>query len=147
MSDSLEDVYRDLGNMTRDEILGLMGKLLDDITPSLEKYGDDVKSVFTGYLFTIVGADGKVRQEEFEVIKPVIDAVFDVDSTLADAEELVIGNGFTDEGVRGHFRNIFGQFKRDDSEFANRMILLALCIAVVDGEISEREKAFIGSLL
>ena len=144
---SLKDIYKSLEKMNTNEILAMIHSNAHYILPELKKLGDDNVHIFAVLVYAIAGADGKVRPEEFLIIKPLMDATFGIDCTIEDAEDLVLRSGLLDKDIRGNFRNIIAQIGNIDSELAYRMVLVAMCVAAIDGDISRREKAFIESLI
>ena len=142
---SLKDIYKDLENRSTEDILAMIISNANYIMPELKKFGDDDVHIFTVLVYAIAGADGKVRPEEFLVIKPLMDATFGFDSSIKDAEELVLKSGLLDKDVRSSFKNIIARISSVNPELAYRMIMVTMCVAAIDGDISRKEKAFIES--
>ena len=140
------DVYKALEKMNPEEVLDLIDAKVTDVLPTLLKYDPEITHIFAGYIFTIVGADGKVRPEEYVAIKPLVDAIFNIDSDINDIKELIMKNGFDDKDMRVMFVDILNTLGRADPDIKAGMIMLAIYISALDGDISRRERAFIESL-
>lgn len=143
----LRDIYKDLEKKSTGEIMALINTALSEILPELKKYDADIAKLFAGYVFTVVAADGKIRDEEMIIVKPIIDAIWGISSTKADAKEIILKNGFKDKDMREGFRGVLDAIGRNNPDLRIRMILLAMYISAIDGDISRKEKAFIESLI
>ena len=131
--------------MDIDDILAMITSNTQYILPELKKLGDDYLQIFAVLIYAIAGADGKIRPEEFLIIKPLMDATFGIDCTIKDAEDFVLKSGLIDKDVRQNFKSIIGRIGAVNPELAYRMVLVAMCVAAIDGDISRKEKAFIES--
>lgn len=143
---ALKDLYKDLEKKTPNEIYGLINICMHDIITDLKKYDTDMSKLFAGFIFTIVGSDGKVRPEEFNVIKPIMDALFNMNAGMDDAKELILKYGFKENEAKKVTSDFLNAIGKSNPDLKMKMLTLAIYICAVDGDVSRKERAFIESL-
>ena len=98
-------------------------------------------------MMTAISADGAMNRKEYQYVSPAIEALFGEEVTFegmqAEAEEGV--KILEDSGsVVGFLDDIAEQTSND---VRDDIIQLTILISAVDGEISEKEKDWIGKLM
>ncbi len=116
----LRDLYRELEGMEEYDILREIRLCTADILPMMRN--DEIQEYrrfFACYLFTIVSADEDIAEQEFSLIKPLIDGILHMDCTLNDARVLLLGeDGFAEKSVRRHFSESVRRIRSFDSVLA-----------------------------
>ena len=143
----LKDLYKELERKSPNEIMGLINGTLREILEELKNYDPKLGQLFLGFIFTVVGADGKVREEEFYIVKPIMDALFNMNSTMADAKDLILKYGFKDKEAKALSSELLDAIGKRNPDLKIKMLALAIYICAIDGDISRKEKAFIDSLI
>ncbi len=142
----LKGIYQDLKGKSTEEIEEIIADNERFIVFRLSKFGEKALHLYAGLAYAMIGADFKVRPEEFCIVKPIMDAVFNIDSTIEIAEEMILKNGFTEKELRESMREALVGIGGTDPELRDRIVLVLICIAAIDGDICRRERAFIESL-
>ncbi len=144
----LRQMYRDVESWSRDELMSSISFTTRRITDSMKEKGvSKPLSMFAGYIFTIVCADKKLTEEEFLVVKPLIDALHGTNCTFAEAKSYLLkGDSYNDRDLRKQVADYVKQMYIEDQKYALDLIALAVYVSALDGDISRRERAFIESL-
>lgn len=117
---------------------------LTDITQD----GVDAISIFTDFLMCAVAADGRLTEEEFGLIKPVLDILYGGDVGFGDAQKIFHDAGLHKpediKNVMDLMIDIIGQVS---PQLKDDIVLLCMMVCAVDGKISDDEREWISELI
>lgn len=102
---------------------------------------------FMGLVLGAVISDGKIVKSEFDLIKPLIEKATGRTVTAEQATEYMKSSGEERKDLGEATATLAAAFGSISRELQKDIVLLCLLICSVDGEISQREKEWLGKLL
>lgn len=134
------DLYNDIvAEKSAQVIDGLVG---------LTENGIDGLTIYADFIMCAVAADGKLTEEEYVFLKPILDALLEKDTTFGDAQKIFYDSGLHEpkdyKKSMDLMVDIIGTLSpglKDD------IVLLCLMVCAVDGEVSDEEKKWIRQLI
>jgi uncharacterized pyridoxamine 5'-phosphate oxidase family protein len=131
--------YRQLFNEVSEHVLDQLASLKIDDKNGITAYMQ--------FILASVSADGNLSEGEFELLKPIFDAMAEKDVSYEEGRELfnMIGLNKPDayQNIVNTMVDIIGIAKED---LKDEIILLCLLVCAIDGKVSEKEKAWIRQL-
>lgn len=128
----------------------MFNKLSVDVINDMEKItldsGDALES-YLQFILSTVAADGKLSEEEFDLLKPIFDMITERDTSYQEGVAIFKNMGLDSPDA---YRNIIdtmvdiiglvSEKTKDD------IIMLCLLVCAIDGEITQKEKEWIAQL-
>ncbi len=134
------DLYNDiLAEKSANVIQGLAG-LTDD--------GVDALTIYSDFILCAIAADGKLTEDEFQFLKPILDALLEKDATFGDAQKIFYDNGLHEsKDYKKSMDMMVDIIGTVSPELKDDIVLLCLMVCAVDGEVSDEEKNWIKQLI
>ncbi len=146
--DTLCEVLERMDPATFNTIIG--EKSVGIIAGLSEITGDslDALGIYSDFMLCAVAADGKLTEEEFVLIKPILDLVSGVDTTYKDADEAFHALGLDKpKEYKEAMDKMVDLIGLVSPELKNDIILVCMMACSVDGKISRKEKKWIARLI
>ena len=122
-----------------DVLVGLRGLTCD---------GLDAVAIYTDFVLCAVAADGKLSEEEFLLVKPVLDQIADADVSYDEAKAIFKAAGLDKpKEYKAAMDKTVDLLGLVSPELKDDIILVCMLICAVDGKISFREKRWIKKLI
>lgn len=120
------------------------------ILPALHNVTGNVgetAGLFASFLMASIYADGKIDEDEYTLMLPMLKLLFGSDFDYDAAKALA--RMFRPEGkeLKKAVRDIVGVLGKVDEDLKDDIILVCLLICAVDGKITLREKNYIKQLI
>ncbi len=148
MSD-LKTLLRQVEDMPTSAILKGIMDHTKPVLEGLESVGiDEPVKMYLTLVISMIAVDGKLAENEYQVLSPMVEAVIGRKMTYAEAKDFVFkGSSFNDKELRANITNVVNMvYNRDQRVFMEIMILL-IYISGVDGDICRRERKFLEQLM
>lgn len=146
-----DDICKELEQMDNASIVEMFNRKSVDVLAALIALSDDEKSGINAYLNFVlasVAADGVLSEKEFQLMKPLFDKSAGADVTYEDAvktfNELGLDKPEALQGIMDVMVDIIGLASED---IKADIVTLCLLVCAIDGEVSEKEKAWIKQLI
>lgn len=137
--------------LSYDEKKILLDTYTKKLLPVLAEISEDNQSaieIYTNFLVCAVAADGKLAEEEFQLLKPMFDSMLEKDSTYDEAKVVFKVAGLDDSAeykkVVDLMIDLFGLLS---DELKYDLINVCLIVCAIDGEVSADEKEWILNLV
>ena len=135
-----DDTYNDL--MTEKSMRVIPS--LVDITAD----GLDGVAIYTDFVLCSVAADGKLTEEEYLLIKPILDLTLEMDTGYGDAQKFFYDNGLgKPDGYKKSMDAIVDLLGLISPDLKDDIILVCMLVCAVDGELTKEERAWIQTLI
>ena len=120
------------------------------VLPALQaaaENGVDGSAIFFSFIMGAIAADGKLAEEEFAIICPLLKAFYNRDVTYEECKNVF--NQYKKEVkklpiVADQMVDILGLFSE---ELKNDIVMICLMICAIDGKVSYKEKKWIKQLI
>ncbi len=140
----LEQMDDDAYNQAFNE---LSVKVMNDLA-ELTETGDDAYSVYLQFILAAVAADGKLSEDEFNLLKPLFDKSAGHEVDYSEAIEMFDEMGLTDpEDIKGVADLMVDIIELASPEAKDDIVFLCLMVCAIDREVSDEEKAWIAQLI
>ncbi len=124
---------------TADVLIGLRGITCD---------GLDALAIYTDFILCSVAADGKLSEEEFLLVKPVLDLVAGADVSYEDAKAIFKAAGLDKpKEYKDAMDKTVDLLGLVSPQLKDDIILVCMLVCAVDGKISFKEKRWIKKLI
>ena len=124
---------------TADVLVGLKGITCD---------GLDALAIYTDFVLCAVAADGKLSEEEFQLVKPVLDLIAGADVSYEEAKAIFKAAGLDKpKEYKAAMDKTVDLLGLVSPQLKDDIILVCMLICAVDGKISFREKRWIKKLI
>lgn len=108
----------------------------------------DVFSAYLDFILAAIGADGKLSEEEFLLVKPFFDSITEKDTTYDEAVAIFHDSGVSDPSTYKNTVDLMVDLLGLVSEdLKDAIINLTLFVCAIDGEITDSEKDWILQLV
>lgn len=146
------DEYCDrLNALPKERKLEMIDELTSKILPALADLtedGKDAVSIYVDFILAAVAADGKLAQDEYEIIKPLFDSAAGKDTTYEEAVEIFKNSGLDQpENYKKTVDMMVDLIGLVSEGLKGDIVSLCLLICTIDGEISQSEKDWIIKLV
>ncbi len=146
--DMLCDVVEHLDAQTYNDLItektAAVLPALVDITAD----GMDGVAIYTDFVLCAVAADGKLTEEEYVLIKPILDLTLEMDVGYGDAQKFFYDNGLDKpEGYKATMDSVVDLLGLVSPELKDDIILVCMMVCAVDGKISEEEAEWLRQLI
>lgn len=112
-----------------------------------EDTGDCI-ALYCDFLLCSVAADGVLTEEEFRLVKPVLDRMLEIDTDFGEALDYFHETGLDNpEGYRNTMDGIADMLGEVSPKLKDDLVLLCMMVCAVDGEISDEERDWIRQLI
>lgn len=105
-------------------------------------------SIYADFILCAVAADGKLSEDEFLLLKPVMDIILQKDATYEDAKAIFYAAGLNKpkdyKKTTDLMVDIIGMVSQ---ELKDDIVLICLMVCAVDGKVSMKEKKWIKQLV
>ena len=142
----LNALFKKVEKMPKEELFMAVQESSMDIIPALQGVsGKNEESVmmYCVFLHAVLAADGRLADEEFATVAPLMSAVFgntfDYDACRAQVKKFADNKQIKAEMV--------DLINRLPEEIAKEMIFVAIAICAIDGKVSKPERDFIEDML
>lgn len=144
------ELCQDIENLKKDSYLAILKDYSDKVMPELRKLSADdfdCKQNFETFILACLYADGRLHEEEFSILSPLLYSFF------GDIKDYKTAKRFfkesKDEGKEikllvEEFVNCIGGLNQQLKE---DIVSVCLLICAVDGKVSAKEKKFIKQLI
>ncbi len=124
---------------TADVLVGLKGITCD---------GLDALAIYTDFVLCAVAADGKLSEEEFQLVKPVLDLIAGADVSYEEAKAIFKAAGLDKpKEYKAAMDKTVDLLGLVSPQLKDDIILVCMLICAVDGKISFKEKRWIKKLI
>lgn len=124
---------------TADVLVGLKGITCD---------GLDALAIYTDFVLCAVAADGKLSEEEFQLVKPVLDLIAGADVSYEEAKAIFKAAGLDKpREYKAAMDKTVDLLGLVSPQLKDDIILVCMLICAVDGKISFKEKRWIKKLI
>ena len=124
---------------TADVLVGLKGITCD---------GLDALAIYTDFILCSVAADGKLSEEEFLLVKPVLDLIAGADVSYEEAKAIFKAAGLDKpKEYKAAMDKTVDLLGLVSPQLKDDIILICMLICAVDGKISFKEKRWIKKLI
>ncbi len=124
---------------TADVLVGLKGITCD---------GLDALAIYTDFILCSVAADGKLSEEEFLLVKPVLDLIAGADVSYEEAKAIFKAAGLDKpKEYKAAMDKTVDLLGLVSPQLKDDIILVCMLICAVDGKISFKEKRWIKKLI
>lgn len=124
---------------TADVLIGLKGITCD---------GLDALAIYTDFVLCAVAADGKLAEEEFLLVKPVLDLIAEADVSYEEAKAIFKAAGLDKpKEYKAAMDKTVDLLGLVSPQLKDDIILICMLICAVDGKISSKEKRWIKKLI
>ena len=124
---------------TADVLVGLKGITCD---------GLDALAIYTDFVLCAVAADGKLSEEEFQLVKPVLDLIAGADVSYEEAKAIFKAAGLDKpKEYKAAMDKTVDLLGLVSPQLKDDIILICMLICAVDGKISFKEKRWIKKLI
>jgi len=114
---------------------------------NITENGLDGLTIYTGLILGAVVSDGKISEEEFLLVKPLLDVTLDGDVSYEDAK-LLMKYFKADTKEYALFvdavTDLFGEI---DEDLKTDIVIVCLLICGIDGKISLKERKWLKQLI
>lgn len=105
-------------------------------------------SIYADFILCAVAADGKLKEDEFLLLKPVLDLILERDVTYEDAEKIFFMAGFDKpKDYKRTMDRMVDVIGLVSPELKDDIVLVCLMVCAVDGKVSAKEKKWIKQLI
>ena len=112
-----------------------------------EDTGDCI-ALYCDFLLCSVAADGVLTEEEFLLVKPVLDRMLEIDTDYGEALDYFHETGLDNpEGYRDTMDGIADMLGEVSPKLKDDLVLLCMMVCAVDGQISGKERDWIRQLI
>lgn len=120
-----------------------------NVLPALQaaaENGVDGAAIFFSFIMSAIAADGKLAEEEYAIISPLLRAFFNRDVTYEECQKAF--KEYKKEAkqlktIANQMVDILGLFSDD---LKNDIVIICLMICAIDGKVSLKEKRWIKQL-
>ncbi len=113
----------------------------------LELDGLDAITVYNGLILGAILSDGKISDEEFVLVKPMVDLALGYDVTKKDLNKLVKYFKRDTKDYKDFVDAVVDLFGEISDELKDDIVTLCLIVCAVDGKISLKEKRWLKQLI
>ena len=142
----LNTLFKKVEKLPKEELFIAVQKSSMDIIPALQAISgknEDSVMIYCLYLHAVLAADGRLADEEFATVAPLLSAVFG-ESFDYDACKAQVKKFADNKEIKAQMVELI---RRLPEEIAQEMIFVAISICAIDGKVSKPERAFIEDLL
>ena len=109
---------------------------------------EDAVSLYMDFLLCAVSADGELAEEEFFIVKPVMDMISDADLTYEQGVQVFEESGLNrPEDYKATMDNIVDFLGTISQDLKDDIIMVCLMVCSIDGEICRKERDWIKQLV
>ena len=95
-----------------------------------------------------MAADGVLTEEEFRLVKPVLDRMLETDTDFGEALDYFHETGLDNpDGYKDTMDGIADMLGEVSPKLKDDLVLLCMMVCAVDGEISDEERDWIRQLI
>ena len=135
-----DDTYNDL---MAEKSMRVIPSLVDITADGL-----DGVAIYTDFVLCSVAADGKLTEEEYLLIKPILDLTLEMDTGYGDAQKFFYDNGLDKpDGYKKSMDAIVDLLGLISPDLKDDIILVCMLVCAVDGELTKEERAWIQTLI
>lgn len=128
-----------MAEKSADVLTGLAGITCD---------GMDALAIYTDLVLCAVAADGKLAEEEYYLIKPILDILADDDVSFEDAKAIFVAAGLDKpKEYKAAMNKTVDLLGLVSPELKDDIILVCMMICSVDGKVCAKEKRWIKKLI
>lgn len=140
-----------LEGLSFEEKKALIDVYTSKLVPVLAEISQDEQSgieIYTHFVLCAVAADGKLAEEEFQLLKPMFDAMLEKDSTYEEAAVVFKVSGLDKpEQYKKTVDLMVDLFGLLSEELKYDLVNVCLLVCAIDGEVSADEKEWILNLV
>jgi len=141
---------KDIEEMSADDYKTVLTAKAEKVLPALAKIGGsrlDGASIFAQFILGAIAADGKLSEEEYRIIEPMLHVFFgdEVDYKVCKAAVKYLRP--ESKELKDALNDMVDLFGLIDNDLKDDLILVCMLICAVDGKISPKEKAWIKKLI
>lgn len=121
-----------------------------EILPSLESFesgGMKGSEIFSSFLLASASADGRLAEEEYNLLKPLLESLLGSSVNYEDARRAVKGMKKESRELRKLTEDMITLISSFSSELKKDIVMVAMIICAVDGKVSLSEKLWVRRLL
>ncbi len=146
---NLKTLLRDVEKMPRDAIEHAFFAESSIVLDGISKDGaENPVAVYLSIVFSMIAADGKLNESEYDLIAPMLEKVVDHRVSYADAKQFVFGGqSYDSKDTRANVVNMVNAIYPRNEDLATHIIMLLIYTSAIDGDICRRERAFISDLI
>lgn len=128
----------------------ILGKKSLKVIPALNAItedGLDGATIFATFVMGAIAADGKLSEEEYILVYPVLYAFFGDSVKYEDCKKAARYLRFESREFKKAVKEMIDVFGRLSDELKEDIIIICMMICAIDGKISLKEKNWIKKLL
>lgn len=104
-------------------------------------------TIYSGLILGAVVSDGKLAEEEFLLIKPMLDVALGEEVTLEDAQALLKYFKPESKEYKNFVDAVVDMFGEISDELKSDIVTVCLLICAVDGKVSFKERRWLKQLI
>lgn len=142
----ISSICKDCENLSPEErtaAIGLQAEKVLQKVAALNIPEVDPKKTLVAFIMGAIVSDGKVNEEEYAILYPVMTAAFGTELGYEQIKFALEKDKTSMKSLKESSINIAALLGGIDSELQTDIILLCLLITAVDGKISMREKSYL----
>ena len=120
-------------------------RVLDELT-KVSGEGLDGIAIYTGLILGAVISDGKVAEEEFAIINPMLDIALGMDVTIEHVKQYLKYFKQESKEYKQFVKSVDALFDEISGDLQTDIIVICLLVCGVDGNVSFKERMWLKSL-
>ncbi|WII07241.1 pyridoxamine 5'-phosphate oxidase family protein [Methanomassiliicoccales archaeon LGM-RCC1] len=133
------ETFTEIFNELSVEVINEMAKITLDGGDALESY--------LQFILATVAADGKLSEEEFELLKPIFDMITEEDTTYQEGVSIFKNMGLdSPDAYKEIIDTMVDVIGLVSEKTKDDIIMLCLLVCAIDGEVTQKEKEWIAQL-
>lgn len=146
--DTLCEVLEDMDPETYNDLIASRSARIINALSNMTYDSVDGVAIYNDFILCSAAADGVLTEEEFVLVKPVLDLILETDIGYEDALEYFHDSGLdSPEGYKETMDSIVDMLGEVSHELKDDIILVCMMVCAVDGRISEEEREWIRNLI
>ena len=145
-----EKICRTVEKMDPATYAVLLAEKSKDVIAGISNYTDSGVSAVSIYLGLVLGAvvsDGKLSEEEFIIIKPMLDVAFEDEITFENAKSFLKYYKQESKDYKDFIGAVAELFGCASDELKTDIVTVCLLICGIDGKISIKERMWLKQLI
>ena len=125
-------------------------EIASDVIPALSFLAGsryEGEKIFANFLMGSVVSDGKLSEEEYEFMRPMMEDFFGEDIDYDAMKSFVKENKTLNKDIKENTDKMVDMFGQLSEELKDDIILVCLMVCAIDGKVSMKEKRWIKQLI
>lgn len=142
------EAFEQMDPETFGEIISVKSKSIIGALSALTHSGVDGVTAYLNFILCAIAADGKLAQEEYELLQPLLETLLDKPVSYQDAKVIFSAAGLDrPQGYKDAVDAMVDLLGLVSVELKADIIMVCMMICGIDGKISRKEKKWIKQLM